>query len=46
MKIKTYGKMLQACVFVHVLRVQRTSQDAILSFSNILVWIVKNASKW
>ena len=35
-----------ACVNLqHAHRVQLTSQHAILSFSNILVWTIKNASK-
>ena len=34
-----------ACVLQHARRVQLTSQRAILSFSNVLVWTVDNVSK-
>ena len=46
-KIKTTTENIAcACVnLYHVDRVQLTSQRAILSFSNTLVWTVKNASK-
>ena len=38
-------QIADACVLWHAHRVQRTSQRAILSFSNVLVWTVQNVSK-
>ena len=45
-KMKTMTKISQAHVFVAcTYGVELTSQHVILSFSNVLVWAVKDASK-